>query len=432
VSNDLEAVVMKCLEKEPAQRFESMAELAEELRRVEEGERTKTRPTRWWHKLGAWWRRRVPWLAMATSLVVTLNVLIGSVTSRRAKAPDGSSALQTIAIPGVDRVGVAIVLGADGRTCLVLGDDRRVRRIDLAGKKVLWTSDPFPFGGLFDAMFSADGKRLAVMNEDIGGEKKLRVFEVENGNLVFEKDTGLGLRPADADELGVRFRQVAISRDGRRVAFGGPPDKQEWHKDEIWLWDERTGKCIFIVGDCSLSTMNFSRSADQLFVGCLRLYPDNQPHKMTLSICELDARLQVPKISHVKYPERHMTKAMSISPDGESVVFGDDGGWIWIHPGGKKLRDLEKTNDVTNALIELLAFDPTGSRLACFSKSQHDAKVVSNRLISVWDAKRMVIQHKWPVDRTVDAMEFTRDGKSVVYSCGNELYVRLLEEPRSK
>jgi serine/threonine protein kinase/formylglycine-generating enzyme required for sulfatase activity len=55
---DLEVICMKCLEKEPARRYASAAEMADDLRRFLENRPIRARPTPAWRRLGKWSRRK--------------------------------------------------------------------------------------------------------------------------------------------------------------------------------------------------------------------------------------------------------------------------------------------------------------------------------------------------------------------------------------
>jgi len=77
VPRDLELICLRCLQKEPIHRFASAGELAEELRRYQEGRPIRTRPTPWWEQ--AWkWTRRQPAVAslIAVSVVALLSLLL--------------------------------------------------------------------------------------------------------------------------------------------------------------------------------------------------------------------------------------------------------------------------------------------------------------------------------------------------------------------
>jgi tetratricopeptide (TPR) repeat protein len=74
VPRDLDTICLKCLEKQPRQRYASAAELAEDLRRFLHHEPILARPVRLWGR-GLRWARRRP--TTAALLAVTAAVLLG-------------------------------------------------------------------------------------------------------------------------------------------------------------------------------------------------------------------------------------------------------------------------------------------------------------------------------------------------------------------
>ena len=74
VSLDLDAICLKCMEKDPSRRYADAQELADELDRVGRGEPTRTRPLGWVGRLDRWARRR-PQVAALVGSLVTLAVV---------------------------------------------------------------------------------------------------------------------------------------------------------------------------------------------------------------------------------------------------------------------------------------------------------------------------------------------------------------------
>ena len=73
VPHDLETICLKCLEKDPARRFASAAELADDLRRFVDGDPILARPTPAWERAWKWGKRRPAIVALLG--VSTLAVL---------------------------------------------------------------------------------------------------------------------------------------------------------------------------------------------------------------------------------------------------------------------------------------------------------------------------------------------------------------------
>jgi serine/threonine protein kinase len=69
IERDLETVCLKCLEKDPARRYGSAHELAEELRRCQRGDAILARPTGSGERLARWCRRNPAIAALAVTLL---------------------------------------------------------------------------------------------------------------------------------------------------------------------------------------------------------------------------------------------------------------------------------------------------------------------------------------------------------------------------
>jgi eukaryotic-like serine/threonine-protein kinase len=83
---DLEAICLKCLQKDPRRRYPSGAALADDLRRWLDGRSTEARPLAWPTRLGRWVRRRP--LASATAATVLLAAVLAVPVVRHYRDPE--------------------------------------------------------------------------------------------------------------------------------------------------------------------------------------------------------------------------------------------------------------------------------------------------------------------------------------------------------
>ncbi len=126
ISPDLEAVCLKCLRKAPAERYDSAVDLAEDLRRVINGEPTLARPSAASAKAEPRRSLLVPILATA-GLVLSLACLALVLSSRRDRDKDENSK------PGPGALGVPYVIQAGeypmSIAARLLGDGKRWKEI---------------------------------------------------------------------------------------------------------------------------------------------------------------------------------------------------------------------------------------------------------------------------------------------------------------
>ncbi|MCS7160587.1 MAG: serine/threonine-protein kinase [Gemmatales bacterium] len=77
IDRDLERICLKCLERDPQQRYPSAEALAEDLERWLAGEPVSVAPARWWYRTWKWMKRRPAMAALAavTALVTVLGLV---------------------------------------------------------------------------------------------------------------------------------------------------------------------------------------------------------------------------------------------------------------------------------------------------------------------------------------------------------------------
>src|SRR5579864_757886 len=243
VPRDLAAACEKCLEKAPADRYESALELAEDLRRWRQGKPTVARPVGPLERAGKWCRRR-PGLAAALAAIVLVAAMgvIGVAwqlqKTQRAYALEKRAYALAASTNYFYRIALAAEAWNDhdfARACALLEKCDTGRRgwewFHLMG---LRHRPPLPVKAsdrkIFSVAFSPDGQYLAS-----GSHNSLCIWDAATGRLVhtFGGDK-------DHQEMA---RCVAFSPDGRRLAAA------RWD-GMIKIWDIETGNlaCEPLVG----------------------------------------------------------------------------------------------------------------------------------------------------------------------------------------
>jgi WD40 repeat protein len=98
LDDDLQTICLKCLEKEPAARYASAADLARDLQRWLAGEPIRAQPAGWWKHTVKWIRRRptsAALLAVSTLSLVGLLVLLGVLLDNAEKRAAAVQDLET-------------------------------------------------------------------------------------------------------------------------------------------------------------------------------------------------------------------------------------------------------------------------------------------------------------------------------------------------
>jgi WD40 repeat protein len=238
---DIDAILLKALEKEPGRRYPSAADLAEDIRHHLDGEPIDARPPSAAYVLSRYARRHI-WQTTAAALgvVLVLSVLVAITIQARMRADAAVAeqiARERASYPG-------IIQGAEA--ALRLHDPiMAVQQLDRATKtqreswewrhlgarvdqsiQVLRSAQPQV--GLATTVLAPGGTRFAELDLLTG---RIDVFDLHSENAVFTTDVATiesqarRMLPADTT-VGDRYEltavQVAFSSDGERLVIAVP------------------------------------------------------------------------------------------------------------------------------------------------------------------------------------------------------------------
>ncbi len=398
---DVETIALKCLQKDPARRYESAVALVADLRRFQAGEPIVARPVgsleRGWR-----WCRRNPILAGLMAAAATLLVLAAGSASvvaiqyrlfarqaeeRAATEAQAKKVLEThlydhrIAL--AHREVSADNLGRAQQLLEECGPDLRqwewyyLKRLCQVEPKILRGNRK----GIYSIAFSPDGRRLAVANED----GTIGLLDVQTG-------AELLTLPGHTQ----RAFSVAYHPDGKHLASAGA-DRT------VRVWDLTTCREVFSRGGhaetAAADDVAFSPDGRLLAAGA-------EGGIMTLWDAADGRKL------HDLPGHKQPASSVAFSPNSRVLASASLGGdlLIWDTATGRLLKSLQ------GPPIVGVAFHPDGRSVATASYG---------RVVQVWDVstgeRRTIGGHTG----IVNGVAFSPDGRRLASIGGEDKIVKL-------
>ena len=255
IPDDLEAICLKCLSKEPADRYRSARVLADDLGRFLDYRSVQARPLNRRQRIARWGQRE-PRLAVASAIAVAALVTGLVATAHQWSRAESNAAVASQRL-WEGRRETALQLEADGRGWDAV--DRLLHNIAeqrADGREAGADADRLRLGlllgqgaMLIDSTLVADAMPLAVAVSDDGGRVALALGDrsvrwYDSATLKEQGRIDLGERPSSGGEL----RATVLLR------FAGADHllaTQEWYRTmpnpsggDTWLLDLRAGRVV--------------------------------------------------------------------------------------------------------------------------------------------------------------------------------------------
>jgi WD40 repeat protein len=323
VPRDLGTICLKCLQKEPGQRYATAGALAEDLRRFQAGEPVAARPVGWAGR-GLRWCRRNPALATLGTAAVLLLLAVTAVSvvfavdrgraaaNLQAEKDRAESALKRSrsneALLTCDR---AVRIGEEGedgqapdaarallwlaRAAELAPDDDEPLRYLVRASWDAWQAQVCPLLGTL-AVRPKAGTRFAAWSPD--GTQVLT--GTDDGLEIWDVRTGRRLR---ARPQAGKVTVVAWSPDGRRAAGGAPAGVP------VRVWDLDGDTLRELPVPAGVNDLSFSPDSKQLAAAC----DDGR-------VCFWDARTGDAAGAPLALSTNEPATAVSFHPDGRRVL----------------------------------------------------------------------------------------------------------------
>jgi eukaryotic-like serine/threonine-protein kinase len=383
VDGDLEMVCLKCLEKEPHNRYSSASELADDLQRWLNGVPLKVRPASQFELLWRWCKRK-PALACALSAVLALLIIVAAgstfaATQIRAAQIETERVLLRMQFEKADQF-LEMNDSSKGLALLAHVVHRHPNNLDAASRLAFELSfrnyaiplrDPLPHESKLIALTpSAKGDAIVTLTEN----GVVRLWDRDSGQPRWETNI-----------LGEKALSAAFSRAAGQLAVataGGAI--QVWQVEPEW-----TLITAFANEHTASAKPLFIEPAGHLVGTVTRFQQTARFWNLSTGAEEFHLEEDAPIL------------AAAISPNGQWAAFGRNDGRVTIWDLARRQRlDWKMMHDRYVTAVE---FSPDGRYLASGSNDQ------TARIWDLEDAAKLAltIQHK----HEVTSVQFSEDSQ---------------------
>jgi tetratricopeptide (TPR) repeat protein len=296
LSRDLDTICLKCLEKDPARRYASAAELAEDLDRFAAGDAITARPDGPMRKVGRKLRRRPLAVALALLLVGTVALGGGFWQLRRLQGESALAQGRERARHG-DYADAAECFDTELRRCWLPGcsslRDELYRGWIAAVLRDLAERLTFKFDP--EHLNADDQRRLAESCRKLWDERDLILAHTGDADPAWEAQVRSDLRDVALRGLEFRGRDDALTTIDQLEAFGAPSQVIELERANLQgaalpaidLSAPQSATEFYLLGR-ALRRANCASEAETCFRAGLRLNP--QALKLHVELAALEYR----------------------------------------------------------------------------------------------------------------------------------------------
>jgi serine/threonine protein kinase/WD40 repeat protein len=381
IARDLDTICLKCLQKNPDQRYATAADLASDLRSYLAGKPIAARPISPFARLGRWCQRNLKVSALMGVILFTFCAVLMAMVAKLLDSPKKKRPIASAQFAPVRTFDVA----ADSLHVAVVSDEsERVGIWKIAAREPMRYLDGHA-GGVNTVAFSPEGSRIASGGKD----GKLRIWDAVTGKEILQRQAHRGFVHA-----------LAFSPDGQWVATCGGDDQT------AKVWNANTGDLAQTVEHPGyVANLAFSPDGTKIAAGgCNQPFSQARARSIpftgscVVKVADATSGKQIASLEGHGW-RTHMTR---FSPTGNLIASGCVGGarlWDW-----STQSEVFTTNDRVSfgAAVFSVSFSPDRRRLVTAG---------ANREAVVWDtstgADLLALQHS---ERLRDAT-FSHDGR---------------------